>query len=494
MAKKPESAITPDPESAPKGHSPEISEEDLAGLSRETLRDHVAIKDFIETRDSLLAGGYSLQEACRKAAVSYDRIVNSDLNGWGPDLEIDTSPGHTAGVYEEIHITLPEVSENFKTIIRDARVKELADNEEAFQHGGTDKKRREAIASTIKKYGTLGEPLDEEPSLFTHDTPHSPLAPEGLDGRQVKEQLDFVSPAIEASSKTRNDALADGKSLDEAYDLGADEYKRVMKELSGVEISPEGYREAAAIGAFNKERDIPVRKGMRQGDYARGIALHLATSKYKEVIEEPLEHFIMPDSDVDNKVVPSPTAHSSTISAGSTTGSTDLPNVSKPKPNTDRDSNKPEQKKSDREKRESFRKIVDKVLYGIKLSKELRKDKDLGLKDIGWMAKENLLDRIARTYAPTIEKKELRKKDIEKKVEDEIAEIQRRRQAHDVWKSVNNAPAIEKKRLRKEAMDSKIKARDEAKKQRDKLRKEAMDERVRKRREAKTPKVEDSVV
>lgn len=47
-------------------------------------------------------------------------------------------------------------------------------------------------------------------------------------GKKIKEQIDAATPAIQASIRVREAALAAGKSIDEAYDLGAAEYTRVL--------------------------------------------------------------------------------------------------------------------------------------------------------------------------------------------------------------------------------------------------------------------------
>jgi hypothetical protein len=282
--------------------TPEVEQKKdlLEGSGRETLRDRDAIQTFINTRDKLMNAGVQVGEASYQASLLYDSVLETTLVHWGPEPETDSNLGQTTGLYD-MAITVPKVefSEPFKDLLEISKISEIKKAEEHYMDNGTAEGRQKKLDQIENKYKIKvqgGRTFNDRELYATY------IQPEGSTedvqklrwstienrGAAVKSQMDESAEAIEASNTVRQDALTNGKTLDEAFDLGAVEYQRVMRQ-SVVGISEEGHREVSAIDAFNKERDEQQLKMTSMGIYARGRALHLAVSAYKETLHH-LEH------------------------------------------------------------------------------------------------------------------------------------------------------------------------------------------------------------
>lgn len=151
---------------------------------------------------------------------------------------IDAHPGATAGLYdlelkitggvENTKVTLPKLelpSVERRKLLEVGKQEAIAKVRKWYEgQEGTDKQaQRDAELAAIEKQYSVHQsegPYDD----FTY-TDHEGNKQDGT--IQIKDQLDAMTPAIEASYKVREEALAAGKSINEAYDLGAEEYKRL---------------------------------------------------------------------------------------------------------------------------------------------------------------------------------------------------------------------------------------------------------------------------
>lgn len=282
-------------------------------LSREDKRDHDAIQAFIDMRDKLWAKGrgFSLDESVYKASLVYDSIVGTPLTHWGPEPLLpepeeqpkDPNPANTSGNLV-MGSMLPEVETDitkngkYTKIFDEAKEQAIEDVRERYVGEGRD---RDAMAKKKKEIQLIKlsfeghkiqtsldvmddeEYKDSEGKIQKKNTKNHAL--------RLKEQLDYYNPAIEASYGKRMAALKAGKSLTEADKEGAVEYERVMTKLGIVEgtiklpepkLSHEDLVESLAIKDFNSERDMYIPPSRQHGIYERGLALHRATSKYKE--------------------------------------------------------------------------------------------------------------------------------------------------------------------------------------------------------------------
>ncbi len=286
-------------------HGPEEGADIMIGFEPEVRRDHVAIQKFIKTRNELLAKGVSFADAILDAARSYDETLSIDAEHWRPkvvDGITDFNPGITSGNYNlKGGVTLLETapSEALVSAVSKARNKAtqtVRDHYEALRQAGHNTfVERNAEAEEIQ---VVNDKYKDPTSSAAHTVVETEdyIQANGETGQSkiedrdihVKDQLDYADAAIEASYKVRQEALAAGKTIDQAYDLGAAEYNRVM-DAAGNKTTAAGRREAAAIIAFNEARDKFVSHDLRNKKYDHAKALHGAVTNYVETLEH-VEH------------------------------------------------------------------------------------------------------------------------------------------------------------------------------------------------------------
>ncbi|CAN5400970.1 hypothetical protein BH10PAT4_BH10PAT4_4230 [soil metagenome] len=294
-------------------------------LTQEQRRDKTAIQVFIELRDKLWASGKPLPECIRQAALAYDEVLSRDLENFGPNptgpkveedfkaANQDIKTAIDAGLVDssDIQFTLPNVkpSDEFITRIKAAKDAEIAKVREWYAGKGTHQDTidaRNAELETIEeKYQLPAEQkahkvndnqLYKTYEVLGYDKSYDPPAKRHwgkVENRGLKtlDQISALAPAVAASYEARMAATNEGKSLDEAYDIGAKRYKDVLAEMKIAEgivrrpypvLSTEDLHESLAIKDFNDERDMGIPKSRQHGSFERGWALHRAVGKYKE--------------------------------------------------------------------------------------------------------------------------------------------------------------------------------------------------------------------
>lgn len=299
----------------PLADDPEAESEPRLELTREQRRDHDAIQTFIRIRDTLWANGrgLNLEDAIYKASLEYDSILSKPLTNWGPEptgpkpLEKpkDPNPASSAG-FLPFSAVLPELKPEFpkkyeKVLMAD-RDRQIEEVRRMYAGEDGDKvamaEKNEKLKKIRQQFKSVADNKSQGPVEITDEDTY--VDKDGKTQKRVikgsalklKEQLDFYTPAIDASYKARIAALEAGKSIVEADQLGADEYERVLAEISKKEepvkrkkyptLSPDDLRESLAIKDFNDERDMMIPVSRQHGEYERGWALHRAVSKYKE--------------------------------------------------------------------------------------------------------------------------------------------------------------------------------------------------------------------